>query len=91
MKWLVEPIGMLVGNSVLLEEKREVQKMRFGSILSWLLGSSVQKQARRDGERSPSLVCKHRKVGVESDVVDRILMHERRYSHGMEKLFVWLV
>ena len=29
MKWLVEPIGMLVRNSVLLEEKREVQKMRF--------------------------------------------------------------
>ena|GEM_PF-5901454 len=57
----------------------------------WLLGSSVQKQARPDGERSSFPACKHRRVGVVSDVVDSILMLEQRYFHMMEKLLLWLV
>jgi hypothetical protein len=60
-------------------------------LLYWLLGSSVQKQARPDGERSSFPACKHRRVGVESDVVDSILMLEQPYFHMMEKLLVWLV
>ena len=42
--------------------------------LYWLLGSSVQKQALREGERTPFPACKHRRVGVESDVVNSRLM-----------------
>src|SRR5215510_10910514 len=49
--------------------------------LYWLLGSSVQRLALRDGERSVFLVCKQRKVGVQSDVVDSILMLEQRCFH----------
>jgi transposase-like protein len=56
--------------------------------LYWLLGSSVLKQARRDGERSPSPACKQRLVGIQSDVVNSILMLERQYSQVMEKLLV---
>ena len=59
--------------------------------LYWLLGSSVQKQARRDGETNPFTACKHRRVGVESDVVNSILMLERQYTHVMEKFLVWQV
>jgi transposase len=55
--------------------------------LYWLLGSSVQKLALQDGERSSSPTCKHRRVGVESGVVDSILMLEQRHSHVMEKMF----
>jgi hypothetical protein len=43
--------------------------------LYWLLGSSVPKNLR-DGERSPSPAYKHRRVGVQSEVVNSILMHE---------------
>ena len=50
-----------------------------------------EKQALRDGERSVSPACKYRKVGVESAVVDSILLLERHISHGMEKLLVWPV
>ena len=32
MKWLIEPIGILVLHDVLLEEKWEAHKMRFSSI-----------------------------------------------------------
>jgi len=60
-------------------------------VVYWLLGSSVQKQALRDGERSPFPACKHSRVGVESNVVNSILMLEQRYFHVMEKLLVWLV
>jgi hypothetical protein len=80
---------------------REQQSERFvlapfflllGSYLSfplyWLLWSSVLKQARRDGERSPSPACKQRLVGIQSDVVTSILMLERQYSQVMEKLLV---
>ncbi len=59
--------------------------------LYWLLGSSVQKQAVRDGEGSSSPACKHRRVGVQSDIVDSILMLERRYSYVMEQLLLWRV
>jgi hypothetical protein len=59
--------------------------------LYWLLRSSVQKQALGDGQSSSSPACKHRKVGVQSDVVTSILMLERRYSHLMEKLLLWVV
>jgi pyruvate/2-oxoglutarate dehydrogenase complex dihydrolipoamide dehydrogenase (E3) component len=59
--------------------------------LYWLLGSSVQKQARRDGERSPSPACKHRRVGGQSDVVTGLLMLEQRYSHVMEKFLLWVM
>jgi hypothetical protein len=59
--------------------------------LYWLLGSSVQKQALRDGEGSSSPACKHRRVGVQSDIVDSILMLERRYSYTMEQLLLWRV
>jgi len=59
--------------------------------LYWLLGSSVQKQALRDGERSSSPACKHRRVAVQSDIVDSILMLERRYSYVMEQLLLWRV
>jgi hypothetical protein len=52
--------------------------------LYWLLGSSVQKQARRDGVEFSSPACKPRRVGVESDGVTSILMLERRYTHVME-------
>jgi hypothetical protein len=55
--------------------------------LYWLLGSSVQKLALQEGERSSSPTCKHRRVGVESDVVDSILMLEQRHFHVMEKIF----
>jgi hypothetical protein len=61
------------------------------ALLYWLLGSSVQKQARPDGERSSFPACKHRRVGVLSDVVDSIRMLEQRYFHMVEKLLVWLV
>jgi hypothetical protein len=43
------------------------------------------------GERSPFLACKPRKVSVQSDVVNSILMLEQRYFHVMEKLLLWLV
>src|SRR5215469_16824958 len=59
--------------------------------LYWLLGSSVQKQALRDGETSTFLACKHSRVGVESDVVNSILMLEHRSFHVMGKLLLWLV
>ncbi len=42
--------------------------------LYWLLGSSVQKQVHRDGERSASPACKPRRVGVQSEVVTSLLM-----------------
>ena len=35
MKWLVEPIGMLILHDVLLEEEREAHLMRFSSIRLW--------------------------------------------------------
>jgi hypothetical protein len=57
----------------------------------WLLGSSVQKQAPRDRERTPFPACKPRRVGVQSDVVNSMLMLEHRYFHVMEKLLLWLV
>jgi len=37
--------------------------------LYWLLGSSVQKQALRDGERFSSTACKHRWVSIQFEVV----------------------
>lgn len=43
---------------------------------TWVIRS---KQALRDGEANPFPTCKHRQVGVESDVVDGILMPEQRY------------
>jgi len=55
------------------------------------LDHPFKKQARPDGERTPFPACKHRRVGVESDVVTSILMLARHYSHGMEKLLVWVV
>src|SRR2546423_7643593 len=58
--------------------------------LYWLLGSSVQKQALRDGERSAFPACKHSRGDVESDVVNSILMLEHRSFHMMEKLLLWL-
>jgi hypothetical protein len=64
---------------------------RTGPILYWLLGSSIQKQALREGERSTLPTCKPRRGGVQSEVVTRILMLERHYAHVMEKLLVWLV
>jgi hypothetical protein len=57
----------------------------------WLLSTSVQNPAYRDRERSPSPACKHRRVGVQSEVVNSIFMLERRDSHVMEKLLLWLV
>lgn len=59
--------------------------------LYWLLGSSIPKQALQNWERSPSLACKQRQVGVHSEVITRILMHERRYSHVRETHWLWLV
>ncbi len=59
--------------------------------LYWLLRTSVQKQAYRDGERSPSPACRYRRVGVESDVVTSMLMLDQRQSHVMENFLVWLV
>ncbi len=50
--------------------------------LYWLLGSSVQKQALRDGETNPYPACKHSPVSVESDVVNSRLMLERQYTLG---------
>ena len=67
------------------------QLKRLHQTVYWLLGSSVQKQALRDGERNPFPACKHRQVGVESDVVNSILMLGQRYSHMMETLSLWLV
>ena len=60
-------------------------------VLYWLLKSSVQKQALRIGEIPPFHACKLWKVGVQSDVVDSILMLAQRYFHVMEKFLVWLV
>ena len=57
----------------------------------WLLGSSVQEQARPDGERASFPACQHRLVGVLSDVVNSRLILEQGYFHVMEKLLVWLV
>ncbi len=59
--------------------------------LYWLLSTSVQNPAHRDRERSPSPACKHRRVGVQSEVVNSIFMLERRDAHVMEKLLLWLV
>jgi hypothetical protein len=64
---------------------------RLSTTLYWLLGSSVQNHALRDGERSPSPACKHRRVGVQSEVVTSILMLEQRYSQVMEKLLLWVM
>jgi len=77
--------------SELVAENALVRKPLIILRLYWLLRSSVQKQARRDGEKSPSPACQQRRVGVPSDVVTSILMLERRYSQMMEKLLVWLV
>src|SRR5215469_1138957 len=55
--------------------------------LHWLLGSSVQNHGLGDLERSSSPACKHRRVGVESDVVDSIFMLAQRQLHVMEKIF----
>jgi len=57
----------------------------------WLLGSSVQKLALGDGQNSSSPTCKHRRVGVQSEIVNSIFLLERRDSHMMEKFLVWLV
>jgi len=43
-------------------------------LLYWLLGSSVQKIWPSRRKRTPFPACKHRPVGVESDVVNSILM-----------------
>ena len=45
----------------------------------WLLGSSVRKQAHPDGKRSSFPACKHRLVGVLSDVINSRLMLEQCY------------
>ena len=55
------------------------------------LGHPFKKQARREGERSPSPLCKHRRVGVQSDVVNSLPMLEQRHSYMMEKLLLWVV
>ena len=38
--------------------------------------------------RCTTPACKHRKVGVPSDVVNSMLMLDRRHSHVMEKLLL---
>jgi hypothetical protein len=55
------------------------------------LGHPFKKQAFRDGERSASPACKNRRVGVQSEVVNSMLMLEQQNLHVMEKLLVWLV
>jgi hypothetical protein len=50
------------------------------------LGHPFKKPFER--ENSPNPTFKHRRVGVQSDVVNSILMLERQYSHVMEKLLV---
>jgi hypothetical protein len=55
---------------------------------TWYIRS---KPGTSNRERSPSPACKHRSVGVQSEVVNSIFMLERRYSHVMEKLLLWLV
>ncbi len=72
-------------------EQDDLAKINELLLLYWLLGSSVQKQALRDGEGSSSPACKHRRVGVQSDIVDSILMLERRSSYTMEQLLLWRV
>jgi hypothetical protein len=74
-----------------LEVKKRESSLERLHRLYWLLGASVQKRALRDGESDPFSACKHRRVGVESDVVYSILMIEQCYFHVMEKLFLWLV
>jgi hypothetical protein len=51
---------------------------------TWVIRSK-NSTARRRKIFSPT--CKHRRVGVESDVVDSIPMLEQRHSHVMEKMF----
>ena len=97
-------INRLLAESPQLEAEKEIARLEERcedltrlcelaelEVLYWLLGSSVQKQALRDGERNPFPACKHRQVGVESDVVTSILMLGQRYSHMMETLSLWLV
>jgi len=57
-------------------------------LATWIIRSKI---ALGDGPNSSSPTCKHRQVGVQSDIVTSILMLERRYSHVMEKLLVWVV
>ena len=76
---------------VLAEQNALLQHHHERMNLYWLLGSSVQKQALRDGERSAFPACKHSRGDVESDVVNSILMLEHRSFHMMEKLLLWLV
>src|SRR5436190_17817633 len=66
----------------------QVELLETQKRLYWLLGSSVQKQALRDGERSSSPACKQRRVDVKSDVINSVLMLDQRHSHMMEKLLL---
>jgi hypothetical protein len=84
------PLIHTYARQMLLAGEEAAQQTAFVA-LYWLLGSSVQNLERRDGEQSTSPACKPWKVGVQSDVVDSILMLEQRYFHVMEKLRVWLV
>jgi hypothetical protein len=56
-------------------------------LATWIIRSKTGTSRRK---RSSSPACKHRRVGVQSEVVNSIFMLERHYSHVMEKLLVWL-
>lgn len=77
--------------SSLLKTPYTLSVYTYGRWLYWLLRASVQNQARRGGERATFPACKHRRVGVQSEVVDSMLMLERGYSYMMEQLLVWRV
>ena len=63
---------------LLLEDEKMIETLSTYAaqkpvLATWVIRS---KKALRDGERLPSTACKHRRVGVQSEIVNSILMHE---------------
>jgi hypothetical protein len=70
------------------QQKLGLCSLRRTVLATWIIRSKTGTSRRR---KISFPACKHRKVGVQSEVVNSILMLEQRYFHVMEKLLVWLV
>jgi hypothetical protein len=81
---------------VLAKELASVDELSGCVLATWIIRSKTSPARRRKicfpclpPKGGPS--DKQRKVGVQSDVVDSILIFEQRCFHLMENLLVWLV